>query len=164
MNNAFIKGRRRAAGFTLIDIMLVVAIFGVMACFAVVSMRRVRARHSLDDAVSVVVAELRAARTYARSGSRPVLVAIDPVGKTLTVRIDRDGNGSFTANEQSVVRIGRSPAVSVSVNTTNGVFSAAGSFSCAQSFWKTRVSVPDLGVEYVYVFAAGQIERSEESL
>jgi type II secretion system protein H len=155
---------RSQAGFTMIDIMLIVVIMGVVLAFAVPGLRRSRSNFRLDEAVSTVVAELRASRTYARSESRPVVIDLDSSARTLTVKIDRNDDGTFASGEQSVVNISSANGITVSTPVTTGTFSPRGSFNCAQSVWKITVASTSAGTEYVYAFAGGLIERSEESL
>jgi prepilin-type N-terminal cleavage/methylation domain-containing protein len=152
------------SAFSLTEILLVVAIIGLVGLFAVPNLRRQRVAQRLDEAVSSVVAELKAARTLARSEARPVVIGIDPSARTLTRGVDRNEDGVFSSAEKSVLDLGKSPVVAVSVNTTQGVFQPGGDFSCSASVWKIRLTAAGVGDEFVYVFRGGMIERTTEVL
>ena len=152
------------SGFSLVEILICV---GIMALVGIIMLPSIRGKvplHHLDGAVSSVVAELRAARTQAVSESRPVEAEVDGDLGTLTVKTDRNGNGYYETGEKSVLDLSKYKGVSIEAATPTGIFRPRGSFYCPDGFWKITVSSTRAGKRFVYVFAGGQVEQSEEPL
>lgn len=74
--NHLIKNR---FGFTLLEIMVVVAIMGVLTTLAVTSMRTVSLRHQKNAAASEIFGLLHQARSMARSSSLPATITVNNV-------------------------------------------------------------------------------------
>ena len=64
--------RSKRAGFTLVEIMIVVAIVAIGAAIAVASMSRSQSKSDLRGAASDLVSMVKRARSLARSGAVPV--------------------------------------------------------------------------------------------
>ena len=164
MNTASRTGGDRPAGFTLLEIMIVVAIMALAALVAGPSVVRRVPYYRLNGAVSSVLAELRAARMAAVSEDRRVEVALDSANRLLFVRIDRNENDVYDADEVVTLTIGDSDKISVSAGVTNGVFSPRGDFECQEGFWKITVASQGADEKFVYVFQSGQVQETDESL
>ncbi|NQT92733.1 MAG: prepilin-type N-terminal cleavage/methylation domain-containing protein [Lentisphaerae bacterium] len=164
MNTAPSKGGDRPAGFSLIEIMLVVAIMAFAALLTVPSVIKRVPYYRLDGAVSSVLAELRAARMAAVSENQPVEVSLDAPNRLLVVLIDRNENDVYESDETVTLKIAESEKVSVSVSVTNGTFTPRGDFQCDEGLWKITVVSQGAGEKFVYVFQSGQVQESDESL
>jgi general secretion pathway protein H len=70
--------RARQAGFTLIEMIVVLAVLGFMLAIVVSRGPQRSARLELDGAARELATALRAGRATAIARDRPVLVAIDP--------------------------------------------------------------------------------------
>lgn len=91
--------RRRPAGYTLIEMMVVVAILGIIATLGWVSVRNLRPRARLTSTALEIQATIQAARKQAMSHGRDVLVMVFPdatagastgTGRVVVV-LDQDG-------------------------------------------------------------------------
>jgi len=164
MKTAPRMGGDHPAGFTLLEIMIVVAIMALVALMAGPSVLKRVPYYRLNSAVSSVLAELRAARMAALSEDRQVEVALDSPGRLLLVQIDRNENDVYEADEIVTLKIGDSDKISVSAVVTNGTFTPRGDFECEEGFWKITVDSQGAGQTYVYVFRSGKVEETDESL
>jgi prepilin-type N-terminal cleavage/methylation domain-containing protein len=96
--------RLRSRGFTLLEIMIVIAIIGIVAAMAAWSAQSIGARNVVQNAGSEIGAAIQAARARAESRGTDVYVVVYPTfrkqGFTLTggngaVAIFEDANGDF---------------------------------------------------------------------
>ncbi len=71
-------GIRRSSGFTLLEIMIVVAIVGVMALIAIPGITRYQAVESAKSGASTVASALREARSRAMKEGVQYLVFVNP--------------------------------------------------------------------------------------
>ena len=93
--------RRAAAGFTLYELVMVVALSGIVAAMAVPRYVGSMARYRAQSAARRVVADLALARAKARASSSPQSVTFSPAAGSYTVSgvrdLDRRG-GVYTVN------------------------------------------------------------------
>jgi len=144
--------------------MIVVAIIAVAALVVGPNVIRGIPGYRVNSALSALFAELRAARMAAISENRQVALELDCAHKLFFVKIDRNGNASYEADETIRLAISSSDAVSVSAAVTNGTFNPRGNFTCAAGYWKIGISANGADDRFVYVFQSGQVQQSDESL
>ena len=164
MTNVRTRTQCRHAGYSLTELIIAVSILAILGLLANPNIMAMRRRHNLDEAVSRLVSELRVARAQAVSESSAVVVGLDTMARTLTLKIDRNANGTYESDEQSVVTISNSRGVSITSTLSQGVFRVHEGFTCSEGYWKIGVSSQGAEQEFVYVFAGGQVERSKSSL
>ena len=89
---------RGAAGFTLVELVMVLAIIGVVSAFALPSLTRYRAQEEAKEGAQRVAAQLRDARSQAMKQGIPHAVFFWPngvAGQTVIMRVLRDNNGNY---------------------------------------------------------------------
>jgi type II secretion system protein H len=89
------RAARLQKGFTLVEMLIVVAIIGTVSLIATTSYRNFRERSTLNRAARVVAADMALARTYAiRNRANVTLVAIESARRYEI----RDGAGNVIKN------------------------------------------------------------------
>lgn len=86
------------AGFTLIELMVVVGVIGVTAAIAVLVMPSALRAARADSGVTRVVAALRTAREQAISQRRLIRVAFNAPDQVVVTRVDVPGPGTTVLN------------------------------------------------------------------
>ena len=77
--------KHRESGFTLIEVMIVVAIIGIASALAIPSYVEWKAQHDLREAVSEFSSDLNLARVVAMNRNRQTTVTIQSVGGLINV-------------------------------------------------------------------------------
>ncbi len=90
-------------GFTLIEMMVTLAVVGILAAIAVPSMSKILPRIKLRSAASQLSNDLQAARYRGISGNFRTQVVFNTVAGTYTRNLDTDRNGAFGAGEADIV-------------------------------------------------------------
>ena len=105
---------RRTAGFTLVELMMVIAILAIVMAIGVPSFTTMIKNNRLSASVNDVAGALHFARAEAVRRGRPVQVdAIDnDVANGLRVWFDADDDGSFDDNDTEELRLVRLSSVS----------------------------------------------------
>jgi prepilin-type N-terminal cleavage/methylation domain-containing protein len=82
-------GRRRGeGGFTMIETVIVMALFGILAVFAAAYLRSIFKREKLKSVVKEIHSIVLATRTQAVRRNLPCVMLIDPVNRTIRVWAD----------------------------------------------------------------------------
>jgi len=152
------------AGYTFVEIAIVLSIVGVIALFAAPNILGRMSQVHLTGAKSAVRAELRTVRMQAMSEGIPVVAEVDTSENELTLKIDRNGNSTFETNETTTLNIDQYRNVIISANTSLGTFYPLGTFRCSSGVWKIALKSVSAGTNYVYVFAGGQVEDSKDKI
>jgi len=87
---------KEANGFTLIELMIAIALFAIIASTAVPSFLQQRSEASLRDAVSTIRGDLEMARSRAIRENAPVAVLIQTNG--YSIFLDNGAGGGITDN------------------------------------------------------------------
>ena len=108
-------GRKNGeCGFTLIEVMIVVAIIGIASALAIPSYTQWKSDHDLREAVSEFSSDLNLARVVAMNRNRQAMVTIQVAASGLTV-ISSIANGIPIFNTQtlntSVALVGGGPTI-----------------------------------------------------
>lgn len=93
-----LDNRRRAAAFTLVEMIVIIAVIGVMAVIALPSFQRIRTSAALQSGRAAATSTLAAARATATAWGRTAVVRIDGPGNALWAVVDTGaaGNGVDT--------------------------------------------------------------------
>lgn len=106
----------KTRGFTLLEVMVVVAIVAIMGTIGIVSFTRMRQKGDMRDASSAILNDLRRARSIAKSGAIPP-GSLPPGQRTMqagiriqnpttyTIFVDNDGLANGTEADLEVVNI-----------------------------------------------------------
>jgi len=116
------QGRRCAAGFSLLEVMMVVAIVGIMVAIAVPSLSAWRQQQALNNAAQTLLAHLKQARMLAVAENRKVSLTFDATGYVF----DADVSGNCTVCRNEVIRYDQFAKQLVVTPQTTRTFSSHG--------------------------------------
>jgi prepilin-type N-terminal cleavage/methylation domain-containing protein len=85
------SGRRRVAGFSLLELILVIAIIGIVTAIAIPNMLSARQGFRMQTASSTVLHRLGEARMESVKRNRQIDVTLDNAARTLTARMTNAG-------------------------------------------------------------------------
>lgn len=88
---------KNRAGFSLVELMVVIVVIAVLAGVAVPAMNSLKERHGFSGALQDVLLTLRQARLVAVEENETVMVAVDVAGGTYRAFVD-DGGDDATDN------------------------------------------------------------------
>lgn len=116
------EGRQAQAGFTLVEIMVVITIVGILATISMPAFASWRNRTAVSSAATSLLAHMKQARTKAMAENRSVSIAFT----STTYTFDADTTGSCgLCKSQTVSFSSFSSTLSVSPTTTR-TFSSQG--------------------------------------
>jgi Tfp pilus assembly protein FimT len=116
----------------------------------------------LDAAASDVIAHLCRARARAVTENVPVRVVVRR--RWIIVLADRDGDGLYAADEQSMTWLEEPADLQIGASDTHGTFRPPGTFQCETGYWTIGLSSGRRHRKVVYVFPSGRVERSGSTL
>ena len=114
--------KHRESGFTLIEVMIVVAIFGIASALAVPSYVDWKAQHDLREAVSEISIELNLARVVAMNRNRQATVTIQLNAVTSLIDVSGIAGGAPIFGTQTL----NANVPGLPGGITNVVFSSMG--------------------------------------
>src|ERR1700688_952211 len=98
-----VRGRHRASGFSLLEVMVVLAIFIVVSVVSVVSMVPVMAQYRLSNAYNTTLAAMRQARDNAVSQRTSYSVTFTSTVQPNTITVSPTLTGGFQGSQNTVV-------------------------------------------------------------
>lgn len=150
-------GRKdRESGFTLIEVMIVVAIIGIASALAIPNYVEWKAQHDLREAVSEFSSNLNLARVVAMNRNRQATVTIQLVGGLINVSGTAGGTPIFSPQTLS------SSVTGLPGGTANVLFSSMGLSAAAANQVIQLVNTRGL-VYSVLVMPSGKVTWCAQS-
>ena len=141
----------------MVELVVVASIAAVVTGVAVTSVASRAPAHRLEQAQWRLMSDLRAARMAAVAQGARCTITINASGKSYSIWLDANHNGSTDAGELTTKTLGDLSGVSMFNYPSTGTFAPGGTYSC--SYYYTYVGVySSAGTRYVYVFPSGQVD------
>jgi len=115
-------GRRHTAGFSLLEVIIVLAIIGIMAAIALPSLSTWRQQQALNNAAQTLLAHLKQARMLAVAENRKVSLTFDATGYVF----DADTSGTCTVCRNEVIQYDQFAKQLIVTPQTTRTFSSHG--------------------------------------
>jgi len=151
------KGNR---GFTLIELVIALAVLAIMLALAAPSMRNIAARADIKEATDVVVQALRSAKHSARLSNCSVTVTLTTNGSANNISFLFPDGSNTAENGLSLLPIELPEKISVSAATTTftynpmGMINATGTITLASTLNNQQASTIVINNTMGYVTAS----------
>lgn len=147
--------RRKGSGFTLMEVMVVMAIIGILASISVPNFRNYMIQRRLNGATRQIMSDLMYARMQAVSQNNKFRVIFNGDGKQYTILDDNNDNDNADSGEQTVVKNIQTdyPDVTFSSNN-NPIFSPRGTASSLPTITLTNSG----GTKTITVAITGRVK------
>jgi prepilin-type N-terminal cleavage/methylation domain-containing protein len=153
------------AGFTLVELMVVVAIFGVVALVAVTNLARKSPNAHSENAQWQIAGDLRLARQLALNENTKVQVTFDNAANSYTIWTDSNRDGVRNGGETITKTLREHLNARVRAIPVSATFTPQGNMKTDRSWWYITLYVPNSsGVKKLYVFENGHIDPDGTSI
>lgn len=150
----------RQRGFSLIEVMVVVALVAAVTLAAVANHYRIQPQYILEKAAGMLISDLRMARMLALSHNTDVTFEMEEDGRGYSIEMTVPSNAPPTGAETIVRQLDGRCGLSVHGPEASGVFGSRGEFRTSVSAWRIRLAVPREDARWVHVLPGGQIKTT----
>jgi prepilin-type N-terminal cleavage/methylation domain-containing protein len=149
---------RNRQGYTLLEIMIVVALIGSVGLFAMANLRGKMPGYYLDRATTQLVNDLNSARMRAISQALPADISINSSAKTYSIWVDTNTNGTADVGETVKRSLADVPGLTMKTLPSESLsFSPRGRLPGINHFWRSRLEVDNAGKCDVNVLPSGLV-------
>ena len=151
--------REHSAGFTLVELMVAVAIMGVFLSVAVTNLARKTPNQHRENAQWQIAGDLRLARQQALSQNTEVQVTFNNAENSYRIWVDSDRDGLKDPQETITRTLSQHKGANVWASPATATFTPQGNMKTAQAYLYISLFVRDSsGYKYLYVFENGHID------